>query len=254
MALPLLDAMTPAFAQSSTPRTLRFGTIYVPHGVIMDVWMPKKTGTDFELPIILKPLAGLREHFNVVTGLYSEGANAHSACPGFFSASAHAPRGNLDRAQHVDRPGHRAEDRPRHDVPVDGARDRGQLEHLRHLRRRLPLHLHGHDLVAHADAAVADGAEPARRVRAHVRRRRHERRSAPRAARAERPASWTPSPRTCTACPASWPAATARASTSISRTCARSSAASCRPRTNAPSAGSKRRRRRAAFPSRSRST
>ena len=95
LALPLLDAMTPAFAQSSTPRTLRFGTIYVPHGVIMDVWMPKKTGTDFELPIILKPLAGLREHFNVVTGLYSEGANAHSACPGFFSASAHAPRGNI---------------------------------------------------------------------------------------------------------------------------------------------------------------
>ncbi len=37
----------------------------------------------------------MREHFNVVTGLYSEGANAHSACPGFFSACAHAPRGNL---------------------------------------------------------------------------------------------------------------------------------------------------------------
>ena len=91
----------------------------------------------------------------------------------------------LGRAQHVDRPSHRAEDRPGHDVPVDGARDRGQLEHLRHLRRRLPLHLHGHDLVAHADAAAADGAEPARRVRAHVRRRRHDGRGAPRAARAE---------------------------------------------------------------------
>jgi hypothetical protein len=31
----------------------------------------------------------------VISGLYSEGANAHSACPGFFSACAHAPRGNL---------------------------------------------------------------------------------------------------------------------------------------------------------------
>ena len=98
VALPLLDAMVPArtaLAQTAAKPTLRFGTIYVPHGVIMDVWMPKKTGTDFELPVILKPLAGLRDHFNVISGLYSEGANAHSACPGFFSASAHAPRGNV---------------------------------------------------------------------------------------------------------------------------------------------------------------
>jgi hypothetical protein len=83
-----------ALAQTAGAPTLRFGTIYVPHGVIMDVWMPKKVGTGFELPVILKPLEGLREHFNVISGLYSEGANAHSACPGFFSASAHAPRGN----------------------------------------------------------------------------------------------------------------------------------------------------------------
>jgi hypothetical protein len=97
VALPLLDAMVPArtaLAQTAGAPTLRFGTIYVPHGVIMDVWMPKKVGTDFDLPVILKPLEGLREHFNVISGLYSEGANAHSACPGFFSASAHAPRGN----------------------------------------------------------------------------------------------------------------------------------------------------------------
>jgi len=98
LALPLLDAMIPAhtaLAQTAAKPTLRFGTIYIPHGAIMDVWMPKTTGSNFELPVILKPLADLRAHFNVVTGLYSEGANAHSACPGFFSACAHAPRGNL---------------------------------------------------------------------------------------------------------------------------------------------------------------
>jgi hypothetical protein len=98
VALPLLDAMVPAhtaLAQTAARPTLRFGTIYVPHGVIMDVWMPRRVGTSFDLPVILKPLEGLREHCNVITGLYSEGANAHSACPGFFSASAHAPRGNL---------------------------------------------------------------------------------------------------------------------------------------------------------------
>jgi hypothetical protein len=98
VALPLLDAMVPAgtaLAQTAAAPPLRFGTIYVPHGVIMDGWMPKQTGRDFELPMALKPLAHLREHFNVVSGLYSEGANVHSACPGFFSACAHAPRGNL---------------------------------------------------------------------------------------------------------------------------------------------------------------
>lgn len=98
VALPLLDAMVPArtaLAATAAAPTLRFGTIYVPHGVIMDVWMPKTTGTDFELPVILKPLENLRPHWNVISGLYSEGANAHSACPGFFSASAHAPRGNV---------------------------------------------------------------------------------------------------------------------------------------------------------------
>jgi hypothetical protein len=97
VALPLLDAMVPAqtaLAQTAAAPTLRFGTIYVPHGVIMDAWMPEKVGSDFEMPLNLKPLEGLRQHINVVSGLYSEGANAHSACPGFFTACAHAARGN----------------------------------------------------------------------------------------------------------------------------------------------------------------
>ena len=99
VALPFLDAMVPArtaLAQTAAAPTLRFGTVYVPHGVIMEQWMPKEVGTlGAKLPLILSPLENLREHFNVVTGLYSEGMNAHSACPGFFSACAHAPQGNL---------------------------------------------------------------------------------------------------------------------------------------------------------------
>src|SRR4026208_538696 len=98
VALPRLDAMVPArtaLAQTAAAPTLRFGTIYIPHGAIMDVWMPKKVGTACVLPSILKPLESLRSPFNVVPGLYSEGATAHSACPGFFSACAHAPRGNF---------------------------------------------------------------------------------------------------------------------------------------------------------------
>ena len=75
MALPLLDAMIPAgtaLAQTAAKSPLRFGTIYIPHGVIMDVWMPKKTGTDFELPLILKPLEKHRGDMTVFSGSYLE--------------------------------------------------------------------------------------------------------------------------------------------------------------------------------------
>jgi hypothetical protein len=57
--------------------------------------MPKTVGSDFEMPLILTPLEELRAHINVVSGLYSEGSNSHSPCPGFLTACAHAPRGNL---------------------------------------------------------------------------------------------------------------------------------------------------------------
>jgi hypothetical protein len=98
VALPLLDAMVPAgtaWAQTAAKPPLRFGTIYVPHGVIMDAWMPKEVGAlPAKLPLALTALDGLREHVNVISGLYSEGMNAHSPCPGFLTACAHAPRGN----------------------------------------------------------------------------------------------------------------------------------------------------------------
>ena len=57
------------------------------------------------------------------------------------------------------------------DVPVDGVRDRGSLEPPGQLRRRLPVLVHEHDQLGVADAAAADGDQPARRVRADVRRR-----------------------------------------------------------------------------------
>ena len=55
-------------------------------------------------------------------------------------------------------------------------------EFARRLRRRLQLRLHEHDLLAQSDHAAADGEQPARGVRAAVRRQRQHRRGA-RAAR-----------------------------------------------------------------------
>jgi hypothetical protein len=79
VSLPLLDAMVPAAtAQSKTAAkpVPRMGFIYVPHGSVLDRWSPKTTGTDFELPQILKPLAPFKSHLTVVSGLRNKAAES----------------------------------------------------------------------------------------------------------------------------------------------------------------------------------
>ncbi len=66
-----------------------------------------------------------------------------------------------------------AEDRAGRRCCLRGDVGRGSGLGLEQLRRRLQLRLHQHDRVGVADDAVADGAEPAGRVRAHVRQRQH---------------------------------------------------------------------------------
>jgi hypothetical protein len=73
IALPMLDAMTPALAQSPTVSP-RLGFVYFPHGSVIHEWEPKQTGFDFEFSKILKPLEPLREYVTVVTGLRNKSA------------------------------------------------------------------------------------------------------------------------------------------------------------------------------------
>jgi hypothetical protein len=68
LALPLLDAMTPAMAAPGKP-VRRLSIVYVPNGRIMQQWTPKAEGTDFELPLLLQPLAPFRDRLLVVSGL-----------------------------------------------------------------------------------------------------------------------------------------------------------------------------------------
>jgi hypothetical protein len=82
IALPLLDAMVPAFAQSSPPLAKRLGFIYIPNGVAMNFdgvnyWTPRTTGKNFELSPILTPLAPYRDVLTVVSGLAQHQADAH---------------------------------------------------------------------------------------------------------------------------------------------------------------------------------
>ena len=79
VSLPLLDAMVPAAtAQSKTAAkpVPRMGFIYVPHGSVLDRWSPKTTGTDFELPQILKQLAPFKTHLTIVSGLRNKAAES----------------------------------------------------------------------------------------------------------------------------------------------------------------------------------
>jgi hypothetical protein len=78
LALPFLDAMTPAFsslarAQSKPP--LRFGAVYVPNGAPMSYWMPKAAGA-LEITPILEPLAPFRDRLAVYGNLSRAGGKA----------------------------------------------------------------------------------------------------------------------------------------------------------------------------------
>ena len=84
LALPLLDAMTPAFANSSPAPVHRFQTVYVPNGMAMDYWLPKKIGPDFEMTPILQPLAEHREKMLILSGLNANWNIAHAGAGGSF--------------------------------------------------------------------------------------------------------------------------------------------------------------------------
>lgn len=72
VALPLLDAMLPAFVPlakaDAKPRT-RFGAVYFPNGAIMQQLTPKTAGAGFEFTPILKPLERFADKLIVVTNL-----------------------------------------------------------------------------------------------------------------------------------------------------------------------------------------
>jgi hypothetical protein len=79
VALPLLDAMTPALARAAeTPAPVRrFSTVYVPNGMSMDSWVPKTTGA-LQLSPILQPLEPFQDRLLVLSGLDAPSKSASS--------------------------------------------------------------------------------------------------------------------------------------------------------------------------------
>ena len=70
LALPVLDAMTPALS-AETDRPIRMGFIQTPNGImnLKNEWSPKTEGTGWEMTRTLEPLASFRDRMVVMSGL-----------------------------------------------------------------------------------------------------------------------------------------------------------------------------------------
>src|SRR5262252_8234507 len=75
LALPVLDAMTPALA-ADTARPTRMAFIEVPNGIMMDKWTPATEGANFALTPVLEPLASFHDRMLVLSGLDQQQAAA----------------------------------------------------------------------------------------------------------------------------------------------------------------------------------
>ena len=98
VALPMLDAMVPAFASAATTAPVpRLGFIYIANGVIQNQWTPATTGAGFELTPILQPLANVRDHITLLSGLshlqadtFGDGTGDHPRASAVWLTGVHA--------------------------------------------------------------------------------------------------------------------------------------------------------------------
>ena len=81
VALPFLDAMTPAFARASTPVT-RVAFVYTANGIIMQDWTPAAEGGGFAFSKTLMPVEPFRDDLLVLTGLAHRNGEALGDGPG----------------------------------------------------------------------------------------------------------------------------------------------------------------------------
>src|SRR5687767_14220879 len=82
LALPFLDAMTPAMTpvRAATKPGKRLGVVYVPNGMSMDYWTPRAEGA-LEISSIMQPLASVRDQLVVIGGLSNQIAWANDGAP-----------------------------------------------------------------------------------------------------------------------------------------------------------------------------
>ncbi|MGE3107124.1 MAG: DUF1552 domain-containing protein [Phycisphaerales bacterium] len=97
MALPWLDAMGVPVRRAAAAATrlgdptlspVRLAFIFTPNGVNYDAWAPRADGDTFTLSPSLEPLASVRQHLNIHTGLTLQKARANGDGPGDHARSS----------------------------------------------------------------------------------------------------------------------------------------------------------------------
>ena len=98
MALPLLEAMTPAARAAQGEESVapvRMAFVFFPNGAIMPNWKPEGDGADWKLSRTLKPLEPHKERVTIFTGLTQhhgrangDGGGDHARCAGSFLTGA----------------------------------------------------------------------------------------------------------------------------------------------------------------------
>jgi hypothetical protein len=75
LALPVLDAMTPALTAATT-RPIRMAFLQTPNGIfnLRNEWTPKAVGANWELTRTLEPLAAFKDRMLVISGLDNQQA------------------------------------------------------------------------------------------------------------------------------------------------------------------------------------
>ena len=96
LSLPMLEAMTPAFAKGSDTTPRRMVAICTDLGMMPDMFFPKEAGKDYTLSPYLDLLADHRSDFTVFSGVsHPEVDGAHAADKCFLTAAPHPTRGGF---------------------------------------------------------------------------------------------------------------------------------------------------------------
>ena len=103
IALPFLDAMTPAMAASSAPTKVRMAFVYVPNGIMMHDWNPDYEGQLGVLPRILKSMEPFRNDMLLLGNLTHntgrallDGAGDHGRCCGSYLTGVQVKKSTSD--------------------------------------------------------------------------------------------------------------------------------------------------------------
>jgi hypothetical protein len=97
IGLPWLEAMAPDVAKAqSTNAAKRFIAVYQPGGTVLDKWKPSGSETDFTLSPILEPLAAVKEHLLVVSGVDMKSALGEQHQAGIVALLTGTPQSNTN--------------------------------------------------------------------------------------------------------------------------------------------------------------